>query len=223
MRNFYSVEMSKEVEMQNVKEKEKEDELKWRALRWGSMKWMKKSSYSFIQLFVHSRHWIWGVSRRRLGGSSRRSRGSRRRLRGSSRRSRGSRRRLRGTRDTDRRRRRRSGRKRGGRRRRKERAMAMAVLSVRAAMPVSSTRAAAAAAHTEFYDLLRVDKKASSSQLKTAYRKLALEHHPDVSQHPDANRRFAQLSNAYEVSIVSLFSRSLSFSFSFFCGRIFGP
>ncbi|CAM6020680.1 unnamed protein product [Sphagnum balticum] len=78
--------------------------------------------------------------------------------------------------------------------------MAMAVLSVRAAMPVSSTRAAAAA-HTEFYDLLRVDKKASSSQLKTAYRKLALEHHPDVSQHPDANRRFAQLSNAYEVLI----------------------
>jgi hypothetical protein len=92
--------------------------------------------------------------------------------------------------------------------------MAMAVLSVRAAMPVSSTRAAAAA-HTEFYDLLRVDKKASSSQLKTAYRKLALEHHPDVSQHPDANRRFAQLSNAYEVSIVSLFPRSHSFSFSF--------
>jgi preprotein translocase subunit Sec63 len=101
--------------------------------------------------------------------------------------------------------------------------MAMAVLSVRAAMPVSSTRAAAAV-HTEFYDLLRVGKKASSSQLKTAYRKLALEHHPDVSQHPDANRRFAQLSNAYEVSIVSLFSRShsFSFSFSFFCGRIFG-
>ncbi len=204
MGNFYSVEMSKEVETQNVKEKKKEDELKWRALSWGSMKWMKNSSYSFIQLFVHSRHWISGGSRRRLRGSSRRSRGSRRRLRG--------------TRDTDRRR---SGRKRGGRRRRKERAMAMAVLSVRAAMPVSSTRAAAAA-HTQFYDLLRVDKKASSSQLKTAYRKLALEHHPDVSQHPDANRRFAQLSNAYEVSIVSLFSRSHSFSFSFFCGRIFG-
>ncbi len=99
--------------------------------------------------------------------------------------------------------------------------MAMAVLSVRAAMPGSSTRAAAAAAHTEFYDLLRVDKKASSSQLKTAYRKLALEHHPDVSQHPDANRRFAQLSNAYEVSIVSLFSRSHSFSFSFFLWQDF--
>jgi hypothetical protein len=100
--------------------------------------------------------------------------------------------------------------------------MAMAVLSVRAAMPVSSTRAAAAAAaHTEFYDLLRVDKKASSSQLKTAYRKLALEHHPDVSQHPDANRRFAQLSNAYEVSIVSLFSRSHSFSFFFFLWQDF--
>jgi hypothetical protein len=86
-------------------------------------------------------------------------------------------------------------------------------------MPISSTRAAAA--HTEFYDLLRVDKKASSSQLKTAYRKLALEHHPDVSQHPDANRRFAQLSNAYEVSIVSLFSRSHSFSFSSFLWRDF--
>jgi hypothetical protein len=117
------------------------------------------------------------------------------------------------------RRRRRSGRERGGRRRKKERAMAMAVLSVRAAMPVSSTRAAAA--HTEFYDLLRVDKKASSSQLKTAYRKLALEHHPDVSQHPDANRRFVQLSNAYEVSIVSFFSRSHSFSFSFFLWQDF--
>ncbi len=52
-------------------------ELKWWTLRWGSMKWMKNNNYSlFIQLFLHSRHWIWGGSKWRLRKNSRKSRGA---------------------------------------------------------------------------------------------------------------------------------------------------
>jgi hypothetical protein len=54
------------------------------------------------------------------------------------------------------------------------------------------------------------------SQLKIVYKKLALEHHPDVSQHPNANRRFVELSNAYKVSICLFFFSLALFLFLLF-------
>lgn len=53
---------------------------------------------------------------------------------------------------------------------------------------------------TKFYDLLGVDPTAGEAQLKTAYRKGALKHHPDKNAHdPSAAEKFKELSKAYEI------------------------
>jgi DnaJ-class molecular chaperone len=51
----------------------------------------------------------------------------------------------------------------------------------------------------DFYDLLGVSRKASADEIRKAYRKLALKHHPDVSDAPDAAARFAEIQEAYDV------------------------
>jgi len=52
---------------------------------------------------------------------------------------------------------------------------------------------------TDLYRLLGVSQKATDREIKSAYRRLARECHPDVSQSPDANNRFAEISNAYHI------------------------
>lgn len=54
-------------------------------------------------------------------------------------------------------------------------------------------------ADADYYDVLGVSKNASKSEIKSAYRKLAREHHPDVSKEAGAEAKFKELSNAYEV------------------------
>ena len=51
-----------------------------------------------------------------------------------------------------------------------------------------------------YYDILGVDKNASESDIKKAYRNKAKEFHPDVNQdNPDAEANFKEVSEAYEV------------------------
>jgi molecular chaperone DnaJ len=52
---------------------------------------------------------------------------------------------------------------------------------------------------TDYYGALGVDSKASESEIKSAYRKLARELHPDVNPEPAAQERFKRVSVAYEV------------------------
>lgn len=52
---------------------------------------------------------------------------------------------------------------------------------------------------SEFYEMLGVARDASDADIKKAYRKLAMEFHPDRNPAPDAEARFKEFTEAYEV------------------------
>ena len=50
----------------------------------------------------------------------------------------------------------------------------------------------------DYYEVLGVPRTASEQEIKKAFRRLARELHPDVSEHPDAEARFREATEAYE-------------------------
>jgi molecular chaperone DnaJ len=52
---------------------------------------------------------------------------------------------------------------------------------------------------SDFYSLLGVSRGAGEAEIKKAYRKLAMEYHPDRNPSPDAEARFKEITEAYEV------------------------
>ena len=54
-------------------------------------------------------------------------------------------------------------------------------------------------AERDYYELLGVSRNADDGAIKKAFRRLARELHPDVSAAPDAEVRFREVSEAYEV------------------------
>jgi molecular chaperone DnaJ len=52
---------------------------------------------------------------------------------------------------------------------------------------------------TDYYELLGVSRAASDAEIKRSFRTLARELHPDVSSEPDAERRFREVAEAFEV------------------------
>ena len=51
----------------------------------------------------------------------------------------------------------------------------------------------------DFYDVLGVSKNASSDEIKKAYRKQALQWHPDRNKSTEASEKFKEINEAYEI------------------------
>ncbi len=52
---------------------------------------------------------------------------------------------------------------------------------------------------SEYYELLQVTQDSTDGEIKKAYRKLAMEFHPDRNRSPDAEAKFKEITEAYEV------------------------
>lgn len=51
----------------------------------------------------------------------------------------------------------------------------------------------------DYYEILSLERTADDREVKTAYRKVAMEFHPDRNSSPDAEEKFKEASEAYEV------------------------
>ncbi|MCZ6566122.1 MAG: DnaJ domain-containing protein [Gammaproteobacteria bacterium] len=53
--------------------------------------------------------------------------------------------------------------------------------------------------YKDYYKILGVERDTEEAEIKTAYRRLARKFHPDVSKEPNAEQKFKELGEAYEV------------------------
>ncbi len=53
--------------------------------------------------------------------------------------------------------------------------------------------------YKDYYRILGVDRSADEKTIKSAYRRLARKHHPDVARDPSSVERFKEINEAYEV------------------------
>lgn len=50
----------------------------------------------------------------------------------------------------------------------------------------------------DYYEILGIGRDADNRQIRKAFKKLALQHHPDKSKEKDAQEKFLKINKAYE-------------------------
>jgi molecular chaperone DnaJ len=55
------------------------------------------------------------------------------------------------------------------------------------------------AAERDYYEILGVNRSSNDAEIKRAYHRLARQYHPDLNKSPDAEERFKEINEAYEV------------------------
>ena len=53
--------------------------------------------------------------------------------------------------------------------------------------------------YKDYYDILGVKREATAAEIKSAYRKMARKYHPDVNKTKEAESKFKDINEAYEV------------------------
>jgi molecular chaperone DnaJ len=56
-----------------------------------------------------------------------------------------------------------------------------------------------ATAKRDYYDVLGISKNATQDEVKRAFRRLAMQYHPDRNKAADAEQKFKEINEAYEV------------------------
>ena len=54
-------------------------------------------------------------------------------------------------------------------------------------------------AQTDYYEVLGVKRQDSEEEIRRAFRKKAMEYHPDRNKEPDAEEKFKEINEAYQV------------------------